>query len=233
MPRREPARKSKQRPRARPASAAVAPPLEASAAEVPQPSQDNQALISHYLKSRDLRPNTRAAYRADLWTFATALGPQSLLDVRADDVQTWMTANTRDPAVPGSQGIWGPRTAARKLATLKAFYGWCRETPAEDDPTRPLVAFSPVASYRTPAFERPDPVRLAREALRALFDWWEARITACEADGTSAAMRERDLHVLDVAVYRTAFQVPVGSAVSDRASRTSFPVVARLISVTT
>ena len=70
MPRREPARKSKQRPRARPASAAVAPTLEASDAEVPQPSQDNQALISRYLESRDLRPNTRAAYRADLWTFA-------------------------------------------------------------------------------------------------------------------------------------------------------------------
>ena len=118
-----------------------------------------------------------------------------------------MRANTRDPAVPGSQGIWGPRTTARKLATLKAFYGWCRETPAGGDPTRPLVTFSPVAGYRTPAFDRPDPVRLARETLRALFDWWEARITACEADGTRAAMRERDLHVLDVAVYRLCYHL--------------------------
>ena len=208
MPRREPARKSKQRPRARPV--APAPPVThptASVTDVPQPSPDNQALIARYLHARELRPNTQAAYRADLWTFATALGPQSLLDVRADDVRAWLKANGRDPAVPGSKGSWGPRTAARKLATLKAFYAWCRETPADDDPARPLVAFSPVASYRTPAFARPDPVRLAREALRRLFDWWEARIAACEAAGTREARRERDLHVLDVAVFRLCYHL--------------------------
>lgn len=175
--------------------------------DAPQPSPDNQALIARYLHARDLRPNSRAAYRADLWAFATALGPRSLLAVRAEDVRAWMQANTRDPAVPGSTGRWVPRTAARKLATVKAFYTWCRETPTDDDPSRPLVAFSPVASLRTPAFARPDPVRLAREALRALFDWWEARIVACEQAATEAAKRERDLHVLDVAVFRLCYHL--------------------------
>jgi hypothetical protein len=50
---------------------------------------------------------------------------------------------------------------------------------------------TPVAGFRRPAFARPDPVRLAREALRALFDWWEARIAACEADGSARRARAR------------------------------------------
>lgn len=206
MPRREPVRKSNRRTRVgattAPAAAPRLPPTDPIA-----PSPDNQALIAQYLHARDLRPNSRAAYRTDLWAFAAALGPQSLLDVRADDVRRWLGDNTRDPAVPGSTGRWGPRTAARKLGTLKAFYTWCRATPDEADPSRPLVSFSPVAAFRTPAFDRPDPTRLAREALRALFDWWEARITACEAAGTTDARRERDLHVLDVAVFRLCYHL--------------------------
>jgi site-specific recombinase XerD len=218
MPRRELARKTRRPPRAAPASrsAALRPHDAPDAAIAPQPSADNQGLIARYLASRDLRPNSRAAYRADLFTFATALGPQSLLDVRADDVRAWLAAHTRDPGVPGSTGRWTPRTTARKLATLKAFYGWARETPrdpAYGDPVvagagpQPLVAFNPVASLRPPAFARPDPVRLAREALRTLFDWWEARIADCEAVGTTDARRERDLHVLDVALYRLCYHL--------------------------
>jgi integrase/recombinase XerD len=207
MPRRELARKTKRPPRSESVTptAAASPP--GTADTELQPSDANQALVAQYLHARDLRPNSRAAYRADLWAFATAIGPQSLLDVRADDVRAWMSANTRDPAVPGSTGRWTPRTAARKLATLKAFYGWCRETPRGDDPSRPLVAFNPVASLRAPTFARPDPVRLAREALRQLFDWWEARIAACEVVGTKAARRDRDLYVLDVALYRLCYHL--------------------------
>lgn len=207
MPRREPARKTRNPPK-RPA-VPPAPAVTSTAAREDEqlPSPDNQALISEFLHAADLRPNSRAAYRADLWAFASALGPQSLLDVRADDVRAWLTANTRDPAVPGSAGRWTPRTTARKLATLKAFYSWCREMPRPDDASRPLVAFSPVRSLRTPAFARPDPVRLAREALRQLFDWWEERIAACEAVGTKSARRERDLHVLDVAFFRLCYHL--------------------------
>ena len=208
MPRREPARKTRQRP---PTGArqrtAAAPTPDVQVPEASAPSAENQALIAQYLHARELRPNSRAAYRADLWTFAAAIGAQSLLAVRADDVREWIKANTHDPAVPGSAGRWTPRTASRKLATLKAFYAWCRETPADDDPPRPLVAFSPVRSLRAPAFARPDPVRLAREALRQLFDWWEARIAACEATATKEARRERDLHVLDVALFRLCYHL--------------------------
>jgi integrase/recombinase XerD len=222
MPRRELARKTKRPPRAAPAlrTAALRPmDVPDVAVAPPQPSHDNQGLIARYLASRDLRPNSRAAYRADLWAFATALGPQSLRDVRADDVRAWLAAHTRDPGVPGSTGTWTPRTAARKLATLKAFYAWARETPrdpaygdpvpADYSPTtpQPLVAFNPVTTLRAPAFARPDPVRLAREALRTLFDWWEARIAEGEAAGTPEARRERDLHLLDVALYRLCYHL--------------------------
>lgn len=229
MPRSEPARKTKHTPRAAPAARAAAL-KPADAPEVaepgPQPSAENQGLVARFLHARDLATATRAAYRTDLLTFAAALGPQSLCDVAAEDVRRWMQDHTRDPAVPGSRGVWSPRTAARKLAVLKAFYGWARETPrdpAYGDPVPgddrsgaplPLVAFSPVARFRAPAFARPDPVRLAREALRTLFDWWEARISACEADGSTTARRERALHVLDVALFRLCYHLGlrIGSA---------------------
>ncbi len=230
MPRREPARKTQQPPRAAPARRA--PALRAAGAPeaappAPAPSPENQGLVSRFLHARDLAANTRAAYRADLLAFAAALGPQSLLDVGAEDVRRWLREHTRDPAVPGSTGAWSPRTAARKLAVCKAFYAWARDTPrdpAAGDPVPdgydpraaplPLVAFNPVAAFRAPAFARPDPVRLAREALRQLFDWWEARIAACEADGGAAAARERALHVLDVALFRLCYHLGlrVGSA---------------------
>lgn len=192
----------------------------------PQPSADNQALIARFLHARDLAASTRAAYRTDLLLFAVALGPQSLRDVAAEDVRRWLRDHTRDPGVPGSKGLWEPRTAARKLAVLKAFYAWARNTPRDpaygdpvpDDYTAheplPLVAFSPIASLRAPVFARPDPVRLAREALRQLFDWWEQRITALDALGTREARRERDLHVLDVALFRLCYHLGlrIGSA---------------------
>lgn len=233
MPRPEPARKTRQPPRAAPANrtAALRPMGAPDVADLgPQPSSDNQALVARFLHARDLAAATRAAYRTDLHLFAAALGPQSLRDVQAEDVRRWLGEHTRDPAVPGSTGRWTPRTAARKLAVLKAFYAWARNTPrdpaygdpvpngdadayAAGDPL-PLVAFSPVAQLRAPAFARPDPVRLAREALRTLFDWWEQRITACDALGTTAALRERALHVLDVALFRLCYHLGlrVGSA---------------------
>ena len=229
MPRRTPARKSKQPPRAAPANRAAAlRPMNAPeiAEPVPQPSADNQALVARFLHARDIAASTRAAYRTDLYLFATALGPQSLRDVAAEDVRRWLRDHTRDPGVPGSKGLWAPRTAARKLAVLKAFYAWARDTPRDPsygdpvpadyaaDRPLPLVAFSPVASFRAPPFARPDPVRLAREALRQLFDWWEARIAACEAAATTDALRERNQHVLDVALFRLCYHLGlrIGSA---------------------
>jgi len=199
MPRRQLARKASRPPRK-----PVAPTL-----EPPAPSPENAGLINQFLFERELRPNTRSAYLADLRTFAAALGPQSLLDVRADDVRAWLNEHTRDPGRPDAsrENGWSPRTAARKLASLKAFYRWCRETPRDDDPSRPRVAFSPVAQLRTPQFIRPDPVRLAREALRTLFDWWEGRIASLDALGTPEAKRERDLHVLDVAIFRLCYHL--------------------------
>ncbi|GJG89004.1 tyrosine recombinase XerD [Gemmatimonadetes bacterium T265] len=229
MPRRTIARKAKQPPRAAPAlrSAALRPMDAPEVADPgPQPSHDNQGLVARFLDARDVAASTRAAYRTDLLLFAAALGPQSLRDVQAEDVRRWLREHTRDPAVPGGRGAWTPRTAARKLAVLKAFYAWARNTPrdpAYGDPVPadydageplPLVTFNPVAQLRAPAFARPDPVRLAREALRRLFDWWEERIAALDTLGTDAARRERALHVLDVALFRLCYHLGlrVGSA---------------------
>ena len=239
MPRRTVARKTRQPPRAAPAKRTPAlRPMGAPevADPAPQPSAANQGLIARFLHARDLAASTRAAYRTDLLMFATALGPQSLLDVGAEDVRRWLGEHTLDPAVPvapaarrpgdGNSTTWSPRTAARKLAVLKAFYRWARDTPrdpAYGDPVPagyspadplPLVAFSPVTHLRAPAFARPDPVRLAREALRQLFDWWEARVAACDLLGTEEALRERALHVLDVALFRLCYHLGlrIGSA---------------------
>jgi integrase/recombinase XerD len=234
MPRRELARKTRQVPRAAPArrAAALRPAGAPEAAPAaPRPSHGNQALAARFLDARDLAANTRAAYRADLAAFAAALGPQSLLDVGAEDVRRWLREHTRDPAVPGSRGRVGPahggaqargaqgvlrvgaRDAARPVVRRPGARRRRVGRGAGAAPL-PLVAFNPVAALRAPAFARPDPVRLAREALRALFDWWEARIAACEADGSEAARRERPLHVLDVALFRLCYHLGlrIGSA---------------------
>jgi hypothetical protein len=127
MPRRDLARKSERRTHAAPANRAGAlRPADAPEAmpPAPQPSSDNQALIACYRQARDRCPKSRAAYRADLWSFAAALEQQSLLDVRADDVRTWLCDHARDPGdpgVPGSTGTWTLRTAARRLATPNVF----------------------------------------------------------------------------------------------------------------
>jgi site-specific recombinase XerD len=204
MPRRELARKSKRPPRAAPASRTAA--LKAAGAPevappTPQPSSDNQALISRYLHARDLRPNSRAAYRADLRAFAAALGPQSLLDVRADDVRTWLRDHTRDPGVPGSKGTWTPRTAARKLATLKAFYAWARETPRDPVPAgyslaAPQPLGRPVGDPAAYLFLHPHTGRvLSRKRA------WERLLLAGRAAGLSpAVVRQLSPHKLRHAI---------------------------------
>lgn len=202
MPRRIPARKTK------------SPPIKhlTLIGDLPTPTPDNASTIERFLHSVELRPNTAIAYRADLRSFATVLGPQSLLSIQEEDVRAWLTRNTRDPSIPGSTGAWLPRTAARKLATLKAFYSWCHRTPSDDDGSKPLVLFSPVEAFKAPEFHRPDPVRLAREALRQLFDWWERQIAIADE-------RERVLHVLDVAIFRLCYHLGLRISSAQAAQR--------------
>lgn len=86
------------------------------------------------LVERGLRANTVSAYTSDLTAFAAWLMSRgsTLIEVRHADVMAWFA----ERMASGTSA----RTAARRLSTLRRFYGWAlRENLVSGDPVR-LVA---------------------------------------------------------------------------------------------
>ncbi len=106
--------------------------------------------------------NTLTAYQgdvADFLAFMTAhkaepQGLGALAQITISDMRSWM-ARTRGPGV-------GPRSLARKLSAVKAFYRWLAEREGFE-PTAVLTT-------RAPKFSRKLPRPLAVDAARAMID---------------------------------------------------------------
>ncbi|APE45483.1 recombinase XerC [Sulfitobacter alexandrii] len=106
--------------------------------------------------------NTVTAYRGDVADFlafmtshkAQTQGLGALAQITISDMRAWM-ARTRGPNV-------GPRSMARKLSAVKAFYRWLAEREG----------FEPTAvlSTRAPKFTKKLPRPLAVDAARAMID---------------------------------------------------------------
>lgn len=106
--------------------------------------------------------NTLTAYQGDVADFlafmtahkAQTQGLGALAQITISDMRAWM-ARTRGPDV-------GPRSMARKLSAVKAFYRWLAEREG----------FEPTAvlSTRAPKFSKKLPRPLAVEAARAMID---------------------------------------------------------------
>src|SRR5690606_28977556 len=106
--------------------------------------------------------NTITAYRGDVADFLAfitlhqgdAQGLGALARITLPDMRSWM-AHTRGSGV-------GPRSMARKLSAVKAFYRWLADREG----------FEPTAvlSTRSPKFTRKLPRPLAVDAARALID---------------------------------------------------------------
>jgi integrase/recombinase XerC len=128
------------------------------------------ALQSWLEQQRALRGaavNTVTAYRGDVVDFLAfitvhkgdAQGLGALARITVSDMRAWM-ARTRGAGV-------GPRSMARKLSAVKAFYRWLAEREG----------FEPTAvlSTRAPKFTKKLPRPLAVDAARALIDCVEVQ----------------------------------------------------------
>jgi integrase/recombinase XerD len=92
-------------------------------------SADNAALLDAFADALwledGLSKNTLAAYRQDLNALVAALRDRSLLEAQEEHLSRFLAARRGRAS-----------SAARRLSTLKRFYGWClRERKIRADPT--------------------------------------------------------------------------------------------------
>ena len=121
-----------------------------------------QMWLEHQRALKGAAENTIIAYQgdvADFLAFITAhkaepQGLRALAKITITDMRAWM-ARTRGPNV-------GPRSMARKLSAVKAFYRWLAEREG----------FEPTAvlSTRAPKFQKKLPRPLAVDAAKALIE---------------------------------------------------------------
>ncbi len=121
-----------------------------------------QNWLTHQSALNGASENTIIAYRGDVADFlafmtvhkGSSQGLGALAKITISDMRAWM-AHTRGPKV-------GPRSMARKLSAVKAFYRWLAEREG----------FEPTAvlSTRAPKFQKKLPRPLAVDAAKALID---------------------------------------------------------------
>jgi len=121
-----------------------------------------QTWLDHQRCLKGAAENTLIAYQGDVVEFLTFItfhkgdsqGLGALARITISDMRAWM-ARTRSSDV-------GPRSMARKLSAVKAFYRWLAEREG----------FEPTAvlSTRSPKFQKKLPRPLAIDAAKALLD---------------------------------------------------------------
>lgn len=129
-----------------------------------------QTFLAHQASLAGAAENTITAYRGDITEFLAfmahhhggAQGLGALAAITVPDMRAWM-AQTRAGGV-------GPRSLARKLSAVKAFYRWLAEREGFE-PTAVLMA-------RAPKFTRKLPRPLAVDAAKDLMDAVEAQASA-------------------------------------------------------
>ena len=126
-----------------------------------------QTWLEHQRALKGVAENTLIAYRGDVTEFLAFMsvhhggtsGLGALAKITVSDMRAWMAA-TRGKDV-------GPRSLARKLSAVKAFYRWLAEREG----------FEPTAvlSTRAPKFTKKLPRPLAIDAARELIDCVEVQ----------------------------------------------------------
>ncbi|MEM6373900.1 MAG: tyrosine recombinase XerC [Pseudomonadota bacterium] len=121
-----------------------------------------EAFLSHQQSIKGAAANTTLAYGGDISDFLAFMtehsgqtqGLGALAKVSTQDMRAWM-ARTRSGSV-------GPRSLARKLSAVKAFYKWLAQREG----------FEPTAvlSTRAPKFTKKLPRPVSEEAARDLLD---------------------------------------------------------------
>ena len=137
--------------------------------------------LDHQRALKGAAENTVTAYQGDVSDFIGFIthhkgAPQglgALAEISISDMRSWMARTQGD-------GV-GPRSMARKLSAVKAFYRWLAEREG----------FEPTAvlSTRSPKFQKKLPRPLAPDAARALID-------CVEEQGRAPWIGTRDVAVL-------------------------------------
>ncbi len=98
-----------------------------------------RAFGAHMLR-QGFSDNTIKAFQADLRLFARHVGENKAVDqIGQDDLEDFMTWLRTERGVPCS-----PKSYARRLTTLKVFFGWLRAAEVLDrDPAAPLIHVHP------------------------------------------------------------------------------------------
>ncbi|MGI9625962.1 MAG: tyrosine-type recombinase/integrase [Longimicrobiales bacterium] len=124
-----------------------------------------QGLLKHLATTRNLSPNTVAAYRRDLLDFEAFVGPHLGQEGWAwTDVDRGVIRSFLGEA--GRKGL-APRTVARKLASIRALFQFLHRAS--------VVPANPARRIRGPKLDRTLPGHLRKEEVRALFDWAETK----------------------------------------------------------
>lgn len=121
-----------------------------------------QKWLEHQHALQGASENTITAYQGDVADFLAFMtlhksapqGLAALAEITITDMRSWM-ARTRGPNV-------GPRSMARKLSAVKAFYRWLAE--------REGFEATSVLSTRAPKFQKKLPRPLAVDAAKAMID---------------------------------------------------------------
>ena len=124
-----------------------------------------------YLVAQTVSPHTRNAYLSDLIQCSEAL-PKSMQDWHHDDIS--------DVLIYLTKAGKSPRSIARSLSALRAFYKFLREQKLRTD--------NPVAAHKTPKLGRALPKDLSEQDVEALID----------APDVSTALGLRDRAMLEV-----------------------------------
>ncbi len=124
-----------------------------------------------YLVAQTVSPHTRNAYLSDLIQCSECLAA-SMLDWNSDDIADVLIQLTK-------QGK-SPRSIARCLSALRAFYKFLREQKLRSD--------NPVATHKTPKIGRALPKDLSEQDVEALI----------QAPDTETALGLRDRAMLEV-----------------------------------
>ena len=124
-----------------------------------------------YLVAQTVSPHTRNAYLSDLIQCSEAL-PKSMQDWHHDDIS--------DVLIYLTKAGKSPRSIARSLSALRAFYKFLREQKLRTD--------NPVAAHKTPKLGRALPKDLSEQDVEALID----------APNVSTALGLRDRAMLEV-----------------------------------
>jgi site-specific recombinase XerD len=157
-----------------------------------------EAFLTHLAGERNLSPQTLQAYRYDLRRFADFVAETEGPDTPLADLDRFvLQAFLQHLAHTGS----GEQARARRLATLKSFFGYLTEQGS--------LPINPAAAVKTPQLKAKEPSYLTGAEYRKLLRTAERTATPFYRQRDLAITTERYLHISDEELRRAVEKIPL------------------------